>query len=146
MSSDVDRRVRESFARQRLMTTLGASVVAVAKGSVVLRLPIRAELTQQNGFLHAGALATLADSACGYAALTTMPPDADVLSVEFKVNMLAPAVGDAVEARGSVLRSGKTIVATRADVFAISGTGEKLVAAMQGTMIVSRAQKEEGRE
>ena len=146
MSSDIDRRVRESFARQRLMATLGASVVAVEKGSVVLRLPIRAELTQQNGFLHAGAIATLADSACGYAALTTMSPDADVLSVEFKVNMLAPAVGDAVEARGTVLRSGRTIVATRADIFAISGNGEKLVAAMQGTMIVSRGQKEEGRE
>jgi len=135
---DLESRVRKSFARQRLMATLGASVVSVAEGSVVLRLPFRADLTQQNGFLHAGAIATLADSACGYAALTTMPADADVLSVEFKVNMLAPAVGEAIEARGTVLRAGKTIVITRADVFAMREGEEKLVAAMQGTMIVSR--------
>jgi uncharacterized protein (TIGR00369 family) len=138
MPVDIDRRVRESFSRQRLMATLGASVVSVSEGRVVLRLPFRDDLSQQNGFLHAGAIATLADSACGYAALTTMPPDADVLSVEFKVNMLSPAVGEAFEARGQVLRAGKTIVVTRADVFALRDGAEKLVAAMQGTMIVSR--------
>ncbi len=136
--NDIDSRIRESFSRQRLMTTIGASVVSVGEGTVVLRLPAREDLTQQNGYLHAGAIATLADSACGYAALTTMPPDADVLSVEFKVNMLSPAIGDAFEARGQVLRAGKTIVVTRADVFAIRGGSEKLVAAMQGTMIVAR--------
>jgi uncharacterized protein (TIGR00369 family) len=135
--SAIDSRVRESFARQRLMGTIGASVVSVAEGRVILRLPFRDDLTQQNGFLHAGTIATLADSACGYAALTTMPPDADVLSVEFKVNMLSPAIGDVFEARGQVLRSGKTIVVTRADVFALRDGAEKLVAAMQGTMIVS---------
>lgn len=136
--SSADDRVRESFARQRLMGTLGATVHSVGEGSVVLRLPFREDLTQQNGFMHAGAIATLADSACGYAALTKMPPDADVLSVEFKINMLAPAVGDYLEARGTVLRAGKTIVATRADVYSVSASGEKLVAAMQGTMIVGR--------
>ena len=135
--SDIESRVRESFSRQNLMTTLGASVVSVGEGTVVLRLPFRDALAQQNGFLHAGAIATLADSACGYAALTMMPPGADVLSVEFKVNMLAPAVGDAFEARGQVLRAGKTIVVTRADVFALRDGGQKLVAAMQGTMIVA---------
>ena len=138
MASDIETRVRDSFGRQRLMGTLGASVVSVGAGTVVLRMPFREDLTQQNGFLHAGAIATLADSACGYAALTTMPADADVLSVEFKVNMLAPAVGEAIEARGTVLRSGKSIVVTRADVYAIGRDGEKLVAAMQGTMIVRR--------
>jgi uncharacterized protein (TIGR00369 family) len=119
------------------MGTIGASVVSVSEGRVVLRLPFRDDLTQQNGFLHAGTIATLADSACGYAALTTMAADADVLSVEFKVNMLSPAIGDVFEARGQVLRSGKTIVVTRADVFALRDGAEKLVAAMQGTMIVS---------
>jgi uncharacterized protein (TIGR00369 family) len=137
MSADIDRRVRDSFSRQRFMGTLGAEVVSVGAGTVVLRLPFREELGQQNGFLHAGAIATLADSACGYAALTTMPPDADVLSVEFKINMLSPAVGDAFEARAQVLRAGRTIVVTRADVFALRDSAEKLVAAMQGTMIVS---------
>ena len=119
------------------MGTIGASVVSVSEGRVVLRLPFRDDLTQQNGFLHAGTIATLADSACGYAALTTMAADADVLSVEFKVNMLSPAIGDVFEARGQVLRAGKTIVVTRADVFALRDGAEKLVAAMQGTMIVS---------
>jgi uncharacterized protein (TIGR00369 family) len=136
--SDIDRRVRDSFARQRLMGTISASVLSVGDGSVVLRLPFREDLTQQNGFLHAGTIATLADSACGYAALTKMPPDADVLSVEFKVNMLSPAIGDMFEARGQVLRAGKTIVVTRADVFALRDGAEKLVAAMQGTMMVNR--------
>ena len=90
-ATDSERRVRDSFARQRFMETLGASVESVGDGTVVLRLPVRDALTQQHGFMHAGAIATLADSACGYAALTKMPPDAAVLSIEFKVNMLAPA-------------------------------------------------------
>lgn len=135
---DHERRVRESFARQRLMGAMGATVESVGDGEVTLRLPFRDDLTQQNGFMHAGAIATLADSACGYAALTRMPADADVLSVEFKVNMLAPAVGDYLEARATVLRAGKTVVVTRADVFTISGGGRKHVAAMQGTMMVRR--------
>lgn len=133
-----ERRVRESFARQRLMQTLGASVQSVGEGTVVLLLPFREELTQQNGFLHAGAIATLADSACGYAALSKMPPDADVLSIEFKINMLAPAVGEMIEARGEVVRAGRNIMVTRADVYAKTATSEKLVAAMQGTMMVVR--------
>lgn len=137
-STGYEQRVRDSFDRQRMMGTLGAFVVSVGEGSVVLRLPIREELTQQNGFLHAGAIATLADSACGYAALSRMPPEADVLSIEFKVNMLAPAVGEAVEARAEVIRAGRNVMVTRADVYSIGPGGEKLVAAMQGTMMVSR--------
>lgn len=131
-------RVRASFARQRLMTTIGAEIVEVAAGRVVLRLPFREDLTQQHGFLHAGTIAALADSACGYAALTLMPADAAVLSVEFKVNMLAPAAGDAIVARADVIRPGKTIMVCRADVVAVTGAAEKLVAAMQGTMMVAR--------
>lgn len=133
-----ERRVRDSFARQRLMATLGATVESVGDGSVVLRLPFREDLTQQHGFMHAGAIATLADSACGYAALSRMPPDAGVLSVEFKVNMLAPAVGDVLVARAEVIRAGKTIMVCRSDVYSRNGGDEKLVAAMQGTMMVVR--------
>ena len=129
-------RVRASFGKQKLMTTIGATLEEVAEGRVSIRLPYRDDLTQQHGFLHAGAIATVADSACGYAALTMMPSDAAVLSVEFKVNMLAPAKGEAIVARAQVIRSGRTIVVCRADVYALQGGAEKLVAAMQGTMMV----------
>lgn len=135
---DIDARVRASFGRQRLMTTIGAFVDVVASGRVVLRLPFRDDLTQQHGFLHAGTIAALADSACGYAALTLMPLDAAVLSVEFKINMLAPAKGDAIVARAEVIRAGKTIMVCRAEVVAVLGAEEKPVAAMQGTMMVVR--------
>jgi len=133
---DIDARVRESFARQRLMATIGARVAVVRAGHVELSLAVRDDLTQQNGFLHAGVLAAIADSACGYAALTMMPPDADVLSIEFKINMLAPAKGEEIVARADVLRAGRTVVVCRADVYAKQSGDEKLVAAMQGTMAV----------
>jgi uncharacterized protein (TIGR00369 family) len=133
-----DARVRASFAKQPLMATIGAQVAEVSAGKVTLRLAFRADLTQQHGFLHAGTIASLADSACGYAALSLMPADAAVLSIEFKVNMLAPAKGDALIARAEVIRAGKTIMACRADVFSLTGKDEKLVAAMQGTMMVVR--------
>ena len=128
-------RVRTSFAKQRLMRTIGAEIDEVSAGRVDIRLPFRDDLTQQHGFLHAGTIAAIADSACGYAALTLMPSDAAVLSIEFKVNMLAPAKGDAIVARAQVIRSGRTIVVCRADVYALKGADQKLVAAMQGTMM-----------
>jgi uncharacterized protein (TIGR00369 family) len=131
-------RVRASFAKQQYMATIGAEVAEVAAGRVALRMKVRDSLLQQHGFVHAGALASLADSACGYAALSLMPADAAVLSVEFKVNMLSPAKGDAVIARAEVIRPGKTIMVCRADVFSVNGSEEKLVAAMQGTMMVVR--------
>jgi uncharacterized protein (TIGR00369 family) len=133
---DFAARVRASFAKQRLMRTIGAVLEDVAAGRVSIRLPFRDDLTQQHGFLHAGTLAAVADSACGYAALSLMPGDAGVLSVEFKVNMLAPAKGDSVIARAEVIRAGRTIMVCRADVHAQSGNEQKLVAAMQGTMMV----------
>ena len=133
-------RVRASFEKQQLMTTIGAMLDRVEAGKVDIRLPFRADLTQQHGFLHAGTIAAVADSACGYAALSLMPSDAGVLSIEFKVNMLAPAKGDAIVARGVVIRAGRTIMVCRADVVSITGRDEKLVAAMQGTMMVSYAQ------
>ena len=135
---DFERRVRDSFDRQRFMATLGARLARVAPGEVDIELPVREELTQQHGFLHAGALATVADSACGYAALSLMPPGAAVLSVEFKINMLAPARGGRVFAHGRVLRAGKTITVCRGDVVAHSDAGERLVATMVGTMMTVR--------
>jgi uncharacterized protein (TIGR00369 family) len=133
---DFEPRVRASFNRQRLMQTIGAMLEAVTPGRVSIRLPFRDDLTQQHGFFHAGAIASVADSACGYAALSLMPGDAAVLSIEFKVNMLAPAKGDAIIARAEVIRSGRNIMVCRADVHAVTGADEKLCAAMQGTMMV----------
>jgi len=135
LDPDFERRVRDSFGRQRFMATIGARLSRVLPGEVDIELPITEALTQQHGFLHAGALATAADSACGYAALSLMPAGAAVLSIEFKINMLAPAAGDSVVAQGRVLRAGKTITVCRADVLARSGDGEKLVASMVGTMM-----------
>ena len=132
---DYEARVRASFDRQVFMSTLGARLVRVEPGEVDLELPVRAELTQQHGFLHAGALASVADSACGYAALSLMPPGAAVLSVEFKINMLAPAAGDRVLAKGRVIRAGRTVTVCWGEVFALSGPTERLVATMVGTMM-----------
>lgn len=134
----IEARVRASFAKQQMMATLGATIDEISPGRVVLRMPFRVDLTQQHGFLHAGALAALADSACGYAALSLMPLDAAVLSIEFKVNMLAPAKGESIVARADVVRAGRTIMVCRADVHSVAGSDEKLVAAMQGTMMVVR--------
>ncbi len=138
-------RVRASFDKQRLMATLGATLESVGPGAVTIRLPFRDDLTQQRGFLHAGAIASVADSACGYAALSLMPADAGVLSIEFKINMLSPATGDAVVARGEVIRAGRKIMVCRADVFSITGKEEKLVAAMQGTMMVMEGEGGRGK-
>lgn len=138
---DFERRVRTSFANQRLMQSIGAELEEVASGHVSIRLPFRDDLTQQHGFLHAGAIAAVADSACGYAALSLMPADAAVLSIEFKVNMLAPAKGDSIVARAEVIRPGRNIMVCRADVHARDGDTEKLVAAMQGTMMVVRGRE-----
>jgi uncharacterized protein (TIGR00369 family) len=131
-------RVRESFERQLVMATIGGSLVHVAPGEVDIRLAFRPELTQQHGFLHAGIVATIADSACGYAAYSLMPAEAGVLSIEYKINLLAPAQGDAFVARGRVIRAGKTITVCRADVVAAGGAGESLVATMVATMMTIR--------
>ncbi len=133
-----DVRVRSSFARQMLMLTIGARVTHVAPGEVDVELPFRDDLTQQHGFLHAGVVAAIIDSACGYAALTLMPPDAAVLTSEYKVNLLSPAAGDAIIARGRVLKAGRTLIVTRGDAFALKGGEEKLVATMLATMMAVR--------
>ncbi len=137
---DYEARVRGSFARQTFMATLGATLAAVRPGEVIIALPFREALTQQHGFLHAGAVSSVVDSACGYAALTLMPPGAAVLSVEFKVNMLAPADGRRFEAVGRVRRAGRTITVVEGELRAFGdaeGAGT-LVALLQGTMMTVR--------
>ena len=130
-----DSRVRASFARQSMMKLLGASLEQVAPGAVDIRLPFRADLTQQHGFLHAGVTTSIADSACGYAAFTLMPPGAAVLTVEFKVNLIAPAAGETFVARGRVLKAGRTLTICSGDVFALDGGSEKHVLTMLATVM-----------
>ena len=129
-------RVRASFGRQATMATLGVRLDTVEPGRVGLQMQHRDDLTQQHGFLHAGVVSTALDSACGYAAYTLMPPGSDVLAVEFKVNLLRPAKGDAFVARAEVIKSGRTLTVVRADVHAVGpGDSRELVAIMQGTMM-----------
>jgi len=135
---DFERRIRESFSRQQFMTTLGAALERVVPGEVLIAVPFSLALTQQHGFLHAGVVAGLIDSACGYAALTLMEPGAGVMSVEFKVNLLAPAAGNRFVAVGRVLRAGKTLTACQGDLRAVQDDGEVVVAVLQGTMMAMR--------
>lgn len=127
--------IRATFTKQELMRTLGASLGRVGEGEVEIVLPWRTELGQQAGLLHAGVIASIADSACGFAALTLMEAGADVVSVEFKLNLLAPARGERFAARARVVRGGRTLTVATADVFAITDEGETLVATMLGTMM-----------
>jgi uncharacterized protein (TIGR00369 family) len=129
-------RVRGSFGRQTIMRTLGAEIAAVRAGEVEIVLPFSDRILQQHGFIHAGAVATIADSACGYAALTVMPRDAGVLTTEFKINLLAPAKGERLRAVGRVIRSGKKLVITLGEVFAEEGGARKQVALITATMMV----------
>jgi len=136
--TDFEARVRGSFARQRAMETVGARLARVAAGEVEIELPFRADLTQQHGYLHAGVVAAVVDSACGYAALSLTEPGAEVVSVEFKLNLMAPAVGDALAARARVLRAGRNITVCAGDVYALRDGSEKLVATMLATMMTVR--------
>ncbi len=129
-------RVRESFRRQTHMATLGATIVFIAPGEVHLALPFAPQFCQQNGFLHAGVVASIADSANGYAAYTLAPPETDVLAVEFKINLLAPAQGERFLACGHVLRPGRTLTVCQAQVFTTGATERILIATMLSTLIV----------
>ena len=117
------------------MGLIGAELTLVAPGVIEITLPYRKDLTQQHGYVHAGIITTIADSACGYAAYTLMPPGSDVLAVEFKVNLMRPAKGEKFVARAEVIKSGRTLTVVRADVHALSGGQRELVAIMQGTMM-----------
>jgi uncharacterized protein (TIGR00369 family) len=130
-----ERRVLDNFARQAFMATLGASVTSARAGEVEIRFLFHPSLTQQNDFVHAGAITSILDSACGYAALSVAPEGHDVLSVEFKVNLLAPAVGEEFRARAQVKRAGKTLIVCTADAFACTNGEEKLVATMLATIM-----------
>ena len=128
--------VTRSFTEQPIMNLIGARLSLVEPGVVEITLPYRADLAQQHGYLHAGVVTTIADSASGYAAYSLMPAGSEVLSVEFKVNMLRPAKGVEFVARAEVIKAGRTLTVVRADVFGIDDKGEReLVATMQGTMI-----------
>lgn len=127
--------VARSFAQQPIMSLIGAQLSRVEPGVVEITLPYRADLTQQHGYLHAGVITTIADSACGYAAFTLMPAGSNVLSVEFKVNLLRPARGLEFVARAEVIKAGRTLTVVRADVSGINNDDRELVATMQGTMI-----------
>lgn len=128
-------RVRASFARQGAMHTIGATLAEVAPGRVVIELPWQKELTQQHGFLHAGIVATALDSACGYAASTLMPHEAGVLTIEYKINLLAPAQGTRFRMEGQVVKPGRTISVTEGRAYAVHEGREKLIATMGATLM-----------
>ncbi len=132
---EFENRVRASFARQKFMATLGVEVEVIEPGRVVLAMPFAEAFTQQHGFLHAGAIAALADSACGYAALSLAPPETAVLSVEYKINLLTPAAGERFVAEATVTKSGRTISVCDAEVRAVGDGGDKLVATMTATIV-----------
>jgi uncharacterized protein (TIGR00369 family) len=132
--ADVVGRVRASFARQGAMATIGAELADVAAGRVAIALAIEPRLSQQHGFLHAGVVVAALDSACGYAALTLMPADLEVLTAELKVNLLAPASGDSLIAEGQVVRAGRTLTVCRGDAFT-GGVERVHVATMLATII-----------
>ena len=135
LSPAIAAKIRTSFARQAMMATLGAELAAIGPGSCEITAPILPAATQQNGYGHAGLMFSIADSAAGYAALSVMPEDADVLSIELKINMLSPAKEGLLVARGRVVKAGRRIVVVQAEVVARTADGEKPVAVMQGTMI-----------
>jgi uncharacterized protein (TIGR00369 family) len=132
---DWERKVRDSFARQTVMTTIGARIAALRPGHCEVELPYRRDLCQQHGYLHAGITTTIADSAAGYAAFSLMPAGASVLTVEFKVNLMAPAAGERFVARGAVIKPGRTLLVAEAEVLAEEKGARKPIAQMLATMM-----------
>jgi uncharacterized protein (TIGR00369 family) len=136
-TEETSRRIRENFAKQTIMATLGAELGSIKAGEVEIVLPFAPHIVQQNGYAHAGVTTTILDSACGYAALSLLPPEADVLAVEFKVNLLSPAIGERLIARGRVVKSGRTLSVCSGEVVAVQAGQEKTVALMQSTVFNS---------
>ena len=128
-------RVRASFDRQSAMQTIGATLAAAEPGRVVIELPWAQALTQQHGFLHAGMVATALDSACGYAGFSLMPADAAVLTIEYKINLLAPAKGQSFRMEGLVIKPGRTVTVAEGKAYAIDDGREKLIATMACTLM-----------
>ncbi len=135
---DATTRIRDSFAKQGLMTTLGASLGNIAPGAVEIVMIPSPAISQQHGFVHAGAVSAIADSAAGYSALSLMPEGTGVLPTEFKINLVAPAVGERIVARGRVVKPGRTLTLTQSEVFAIGNGQEKLIALLTATMMTLR--------
>ena len=128
-------RIHQSFSKQGLMATLGARLEKVEPGFVEIALSPSPAVSQQHGFVHAGAVAAIADSAAGYAALSVMPEGSGVLTAEFKINLLAPAAGERIVARGRVVKAGRTLTMAQADVFAVTAGKEKLIAHLTATLM-----------
>ncbi len=133
---DFAKRVRASFARQGVMAHIGAELSLVEAGRVQIRLPYSERLSQQHGFFHGGITTTIADSACGYSGFTLMPADASVLTIEYKVNFLAPADGELLVANGHVVKPGRNIIVCHADVMVRKGASERICATMTETIMV----------
>lgn len=131
----MEQRIRDSFARQSMMETLGASISRIKAGEVVIEAPILPGSLQQQGFAHAALTFAIGDSAAGYSALTILPEDQEVMTAEIKVNLLAPGAGDKLRATGRVIKPGRRLMVVSAEVHAVTGTDEKLIAVLQGTMI-----------
>jgi uncharacterized protein (TIGR00369 family) len=136
----IETRIADSFQAQGLMSTLGATLALVVDGEVHIALPFSPRLSQQHGYMHAGAISSVLDSACGYAALTKAPDDCDVVSAEFKINLMRPAIGDHFLAIGRVQNAGKLLTVCSGEVRAFIGADPayKVVAIMQATMVTVR--------
>ena len=132
---DLDTRIRDSFDRQGMLVTLGAALTRVAPGIVEIEVPVRPEVSQQQGYAHGALAIAIGDSAAGYAAVTLLDSESDVVTSEMSIHYLAPGTGDRLVARGSVLKPGKRMLVTQADIFAVLDGGERHIARMAGTMI-----------
>lgn len=141
-NSDFAERVRQSFARQGIMAHIGAELVLVEAGRCRIRLPYSDALSQQHGYFHGGITTTIADSACGYAGFSLMPADASVLTIEYKVNFLAPADGELLVATGRVIKPGRSVIVSQAEVVVLKSGEERICATMTETMMVMRGVEE----
>ncbi|KRS10786.1 phenylacetic acid degradation protein [Roseovarius atlanticus] len=135
MSAQIENRIRDSFARQSMMQTLGATLADIAKGKVEITAPILDGSRQQQGVAHAGLTFAIGDSAAGYSALTLIPEGMEVMTTEMKINLLAPGAGDHLVARGRVIKPGRRLMVVQSDIFAVTDGAERHIAMMVGTMI-----------
>jgi len=142
LNPQYESRVRDSFARQGAMRLIGARLAEVRPGYCAIELPYRADLTQQHGYVHAGIISAIVDTAGGYAGFTLFPEDASVLTVEYKLNLLAPAVGERLIAQAEVVKPGRTLAITRGEVYAHAGGKRTLCAIMQQTLVVMTGQRD----
>ena len=141
-SDDTRTRIRDSFAKQSAMALIHAEIPVIEEGRAEIEIPHWDGVLQQHGFVHGGVVGMIADSAAGYAAMTVVPEGTSVLTVEYKINMVAPANGDTIVARGSVLRAGRTLILTKADVYAVKDGTETLCAVMQQTIMAMHGKGE----